>query len=255
MRALMQNSISIRNTKVYLRGGPSTLRSGVIAMMRILVVGTDLSLSSSLQEQLSKESIVIHILHSPELLSNAEQEKHFDLLVFDRDVPGATQDTFLATIRNRWPEMPYILLSSAHSINDCVRCLDDGADDYLLKPVAAVELAARIHAVLRRRDRSGKEVYKLEDLEVNRITHRVNRAGRPIALSPREYELLDFLLRNVGRPVSRADIIQKVWPADANAFTNVVDVYINYLRRKIDFGSLPVLIHTVHGIGYQIGDQ
>jgi two-component system, OmpR family, copper resistance phosphate regulon response regulator CusR len=223
--------------------------------MRILVVEPDPSLFSPLKEQLRKGPFVIHILRSPRVLSKIEQETQFDLLVFDADVPEALEDAFLATIRKHWPNLPYILLSSTNSTKERVRGLNDGADDYLLKPIVAEELTARIHAVLRRRDRSVPDVYKLENLEANRITHRVSRGGRTIALSPREYELLDFLLFNVGRPVSRTAIIQQVWQADADAFTNIVDVYINYLRRKIDFENQPALIHTVHGIGYQIGGK
>ena len=122
-----------------------------------------------------------------------------------------------------------------------------------MKPFAVAELIARVHAILRRRNRPVHDVFVFEDLEVNRVSHEVHRAGRAIELSPKEYALLEYLLRNPGHPVSRNNIIEEVWRMHGDSITNVVDVYINYLRRKIDAGSDRPLIRTIRGVGYQIG--
>lgn len=134
-----------------------------------------------------------------------------------------------------------------------MRGLNAGADDFVVKPFAVAELVARVNAVLRRRNRSARDLFVYQDLESNRITHEVKRAGRPIDLSLKEYAFLEFLLRNPGAPVSRHTIIEQVWRMHGDSVTSVVDVYINYLRRKIDAGSDRPLIRTVRGLGYQIG--
>jgi DNA-binding response OmpR family regulator len=164
----------------------------------------------------------------------------------------AGEDPLRALLR-RWPETPVILLSSESGVEERVRGLNCGADDYVVKPFVMAELVARAHAIIRRRSRPGHDVFTFEDLEVNRVSHEVWRAGRAIELSPKEYTLLEFLLRDPGRPVARHTIIEEVWHMHGDAVTNVVDVYINYLRRKIDLGSEHPLIRTVRGIGYQIG--
>jgi DNA-binding response OmpR family regulator len=134
-----------------------------------------------------------------------------------------------------------------------VRGLDAGADDYLAKPFAFAELAARIRAVLRRGNRNASVVLRVEDLELDRVSHTVQRLGRAIELSPKEFALLEFLMRHAGQPVARAAIVEQVWKLHFDTMTNVVDVYINYLRRKVDSGFDRPLIRTVRGIGYQIG--
>jgi two-component system OmpR family response regulator len=140
-------------------------------------------------------------------------------------------------------------------VEERVRGLDAGADDYVAKPFVFAELSARIRAVLRRGSRPARAVLQIADLELERITHAVHRGGHEIALSPREYGLLEFLMRHAGQPVSRAAIIEQVWKFELETMTNVVDVYINYLRRKVDFGHDRPLIRTIRGVGYQIGED
>jgi two-component system OmpR family response regulator len=130
-----------------------------------------------------------------------------------------------------------ILLSSETSVEERVFGLNGGADDFVVKPFAVAELVARVNAVLRRHNRPARDLFVFEDLEINRITHEVKRAGHPIDLSPKEYALLEFLLRNPGAPISRNSIIELVWRIHGDSVTNVVDFYINYLRRKINAGS------------------
>lgn len=162
-------------------------------------------------------------------------------------------DISLRALQKRWPDAPIILLSADTSVQERVRALDAGADDFLVQPFAAVEFVARVNAILRRRSRPGLEVFIFEDLEVNRVSHEVRRVGHSIELSPKEYALLEYLLRNPGQPVSRGSIIEQVWRMNGDSLTNVVDVYINYLQRKIDSGSDRPLIRTIRGVGYQIG--
>ena len=138
---------------------------------------------------------------------------------------------------------------------DRVSMLDSGADDLVLKPFAFSELSARVRALLRRGSRPGTRVLRIEDLELSRVEHIVKRGGRRIDLTPKEFALLEYLMRNAGKHVTRAQIIEHVWNLSFDTMTNVVDVYINYLRKKVDAGSERKLIHTVRGVGYRVAVQ
>ncbi len=221
--------------------------------MRILVAEPDPFLADFLKEHLRKENFTIQLLHSTADLSAIDSSVAFDLLLFDLNQPASVSPDLLAQIQNRWPDLPYILLSANNTAEERIKGLNAGADDFVGKPLTFAELLARIQAVLRRRGRPVQDVYQFEDLEINRVTHSVRRAGQLIDLSPKEYALLDFLLRNPGRPVTRTSIVEQVWRMHPDSVTNVVDVYINYLRRKIDAGAARPLIRTIRGIGYQIG--
>ena len=221
--------------------------------MRLLVAEADTSLAEFLQTRLQQEHFVVQLASTGDQISKFGEKSLFDLILLDLNLPGVPGPDYLRHLQSRWPEAPVVLLSSASSVEERIKGLDAGADDIIMKPFAWSELAARIRAVLRRRNRSSREVFQYEDLEVNRVSHEVRRAGRPVELSPKEYALLEFLLRNPGRPVSRAAIIEEVWRIHGDSITNVVDVYINYLRRKIDSGADHPLIRTIRGVGYQIG--
>ena len=225
---------------------------GETTRMRILVVEADPCFVHSLND-LRHDNFSVQTLAPAGSLFQIPANAQFDLLLFDTDHSVASESELLLAIQQRWPNLPYILLSAANSPEDRVRYLDSGADDVLVKPIVVSELVARMRAVLRRHSRPLRNTYLFADLEVNRLTHRVSRGGKTIDLSPKEYALLDFLLGNLGRPVTRAAIIEKVWHADVATFTNIVDVYINYLRHKIDLGNQQPIIRTVRGIGYQIG--
>lgn len=159
----------------------------------------------------------------------------------------------LRKIRAKKPDLPVLMVTSASAAEERVRLLDAGADDSLVKPFAFEELAARIRAVLRRGNRPGRAVLKVDDLEIDRVAHAVQRAGHAIDLSPKEFALLEFLMRHEGQAVTRTTIVEQVWKLNFDTMTNVVDVYINYLRRKVDSGYDRPLIRTIRGIGYQIG--
>jgi DNA-binding response OmpR family regulator len=136
-----------------------------------------------------------------------------------------------------------------------VSCLDAGADDYLTKPFSFSELSARVRALMRRKSRPVQTLLRADDLEVDCILRTVRRSGKDIDLTPREFSLLEYLMRNSGRRVTRSDIIENVWKMAPDTPTNVVDVYVNYLRRKIDYGHRVKLIRTVRGVGYEFGTE
>jgi two-component system copper resistance phosphate regulon response regulator CusR len=221
--------------------------------MRLLVAEADASLAEFLQTRLQQEHFTVQLASTGDQISKFGEKSLFDLILLDLNLPGVPGPDYLRHLQTRWPEAPVVLLSPASSVEERVKVLDAGADDIIVKPFVWSELAARIRAVLRRRNRPARDVFQFEDLEVNRVSHEVRRAGHAVELSPKEYALLEFLLRNPGRPVARAAIIEEVWRIHGDSITNVVDVYINYLRRKIDSGADNPLIRTIRGVGYQIG--
>jgi len=221
--------------------------------MRLLVAEADSSLAEFLQARFQQEHFTVQIASTGHQISELSEKSPLDLVILDLNLPGIPGLEFLHTLRRQWPETPVILVSQATAVDDRVRGLNAGADDFVVKPFAVAELVARVHAVLRRRNRPVTDTIGFEDLEVNRVSHKVSRNGRPIELSPKEYALLEYLLRHSRRPVSRNSIIEEFWCLHSDAITNVVDVYINYLRKKIDAGSDRPLIRTIRGVGYQIG--
>jgi len=223
--------------------------------MRLLVAEAEPSLAEFLKTRLQQEQYAVRLIGNGKEIAEIGEATQFDAVLLDMSLPGIAGLDVLRSLQRRWPSAPVILLSGDTTVEERVRGLEAGADDFLVKPFALAELLARIRAVARRRNRTPQELFSYEDLEVNRVSHQVSRGGRAIELSPKEYALLEFLLRNPGRPVSRAAIIEEVWRIHGDSITNVVDVYINYLRRKIDMGSDHPLIRTVRGVGYQIGGQ
>jgi two-component system, OmpR family, copper resistance phosphate regulon response regulator CusR len=221
--------------------------------MRLLVAEADTALAEFLQSRFQQENFSVQRISHSDHLSSFPEAVSFDIVLLDMNLPGLPGSDPLRGITRCWPEIPVILLSAETSVEARIRGLNAGADDFLVKPFAVAELVARAHAVLRRRSRPVQDVFRFEDLQVNRVSHQVSRGGRSIDLSPKEYALLEFLLRNPGRAVPRNAIIEEVWRMHGDSITNVVDVYINYLRRKIDAGSDRPLIRTIRGVGYQIG--
>ena len=161
----------------------------------------------------------------------------------------------LRQLRTRKPSMPILVLTGRNRVEDRVQCLDLGADDYLVKPFSFTELSARIRALLRRSHLPAESVLMVDNLKLDRVERRVERAGRRIDLTSKEFALLEYLMRNAGRRVTRAMIIEHVWNLSFDTCTNVVDVYINYLRRKVDDGFERRLIHTIRGVGYELSHR
>ena len=223
--------------------------------MRILVTEDDPRLADFLCQELQKEQFVVQLVADGIEAQELALNQHYDLVILDLALLGAMGLEVLRGIRSKKPDLPLLSVTAAAMVEERVRGLDAGADDYVLKPFVFAELSARIRAVLRRGSRPSRAVLQTADLELERITHAVQRGGHEIALSPKEYALLEFLMRNAGRPVSRAAILAQVWKFDLDTMTNVVDVYINYLRRKVDLGYDTALIRTIRGVGYQIGEN
>ena len=222
------------------------------AHMKILVAEDDVPLAEFLRQKLGQEQFAVQIASMGGEAQRLAVEQPFDMVLLDLNLNGATGLDVLRGIRLKKPDIPVMLLTGANQLEERIRGLDAGADDYVAKPFAFAELAARIRAVLRRGARPGHAVLQIDDLKLNRLSHTVQRGGRSIDLSPKEFALLEFLMMHRGQAVSRSAIVEQVWKLNFDTMTNVVDVYINYLRRKIDFGFDRALIRTVRGVGYQI---
>jgi len=221
--------------------------------MRILVAEDDAPLADFLSQQLQQEQFTVRVVSDGLEAQRVASDQPFDLVLLDLGLPGAQGLDVLRVIRSKKPDLPVLIVTAAARVEERVRGLDAGADDYLAKPFAFAELSARIRAVLRRGNRGARVVLQIEDLELDRMAHVVRRGSRDIALSPKEFALLELLMCNEGRPVARAAIIENVWKLHLDTMTNVVDVYINYLRRKVDSGYDRTLIRTIRGVGYQMG--
>jgi DNA-binding response OmpR family regulator len=221
--------------------------------MRILVAEDDAPLAEFLHQRLQQEQFAVQVVSNGKEAQQLASDQAYDLVVLDLSLPGVNGLEVLRAIRSKKPDLPVLIVTGATMVEERVRGLDAGADDYLAKPFAFVELAARIRAILRRGNRPARAVLQVEDLELDRVSHSVRRGNRNIELSPKEFALLEFLMRHEGQPVSRSSIVEQVWKLNLDTMTNVVDVYINYLRRKVDSGHGRVLIRTIRGVGYQIG--
>ena len=220
--------------------------------MRILIVEDDAALSSFVRKGLEAEHYAVDATTDGERGRAMALEFDYDLLVLDLNLPGVDGISLLKSLRQRKPSVPVMILTARSRVEDRVLCLDTGADDYLIKPFSFLELSARARALLRRSHLPSESVLTVRDLRLDRVERRVERSGRRIELTTKEFALLEYLMRNAGRRLTRAMIIEHVWNLTFDSTTNVVDVYINYLRRKVDDGFTPPLIHTVRGVGYQI---
>jgi DNA-binding response OmpR family regulator len=216
--------------------------------MRILVVEDNESVLESLNRGLHESGYAVQVATTgAEALERATADE-YDLLILDRMLPELSGDEVCRRLRQQESSVPILMLTARAEIGDRVEGLDLGADDYLTKPFAFAELLARVRALLRRGEALTPAILRLEDLQLDPSARTVTRAGKPISLSLREFALLDFLMRNAGRVVTRESIVSHVWgqPLASNA----VEVYITYLRRKIDKGHAKKLIHNVRGVGY-----
>jgi len=220
--------------------------------MRILIVEDDAALSSFIRKGLEAEHHAVDVANEGSTGCAMALEFAYDLVVLDLNLPGTDGLTVLKSVRQKKANLPVMILTARSRVEDRVQCLDAGADDYLVKPFSYLELSARARALLRRSHRPSETLLTVRDLSLDRVERKVERAGRPIELTSKEFALLEYLMRNAGRRLTRAMIIEHVWNLTFDSTTNVVDVYINYLRRKVDDGFSPCLIHTVRGVGYQI---
>lgn len=223
--------------------------------MRILVAEDDASLASFLRKGLEAENYAVDVAGDGHGAAQLAREQDYDLLILDLNLPGASGVEVLTRLRAHKPALPVLVLTARGGVEDRVQVLDLGADDYLTKPFSFSELSARARALLRRRQPPAEAILRVGELELDRLEHKVRRAGQPIELTPKEFALLEYLMLNAPRRVTRAMIIEHVWNLSFDTMTNVVDVYINYLRKKVDGGFDTKLIRTIRGVGYSIGAE
>lgn len=225
--------------------------------MRVLIVEDDRALGAFLRTGLEAEGHVVDWVEDGEAALAYASAHSPDLMVLDLSLPKRDGMEVLAVMRARHDDASVLVLTGRNDIDARVECLDLGADDCLLKPFSFFELTARCRALLRRREQFADPVLRHGDLQLHRIEHKVTRAGRNIELTAKEFSLLEYLLQHCGECVSRSQLLAEVWQITAETGTNVVDVYINYLRRKLDSGELNgvngPLIETVRGTGYRLG--
>lgn len=223
--------------------------------MRILIAEDDAPLASFVAKAFLAEGHDCQIAGDGEEALAKLTADSFELLILDLNLPRLSGGEVLRRIRERDPEIPVLILTATDHISERVACLDAGADDYLTKPFSFSELSARVRALIRRKGRPVQTILRADDLELDCVLRTVRRSGAEIELTPREFSLLEYFMRNMGRRITRNNIIENVWKLSPDTATNVVDVYVNYLRRKIDEGHSVKLIRTVRRIGYEFGIQ
>ena len=220
--------------------------------MRILLVEDDAPLASFVRKGLEAEHYAVDVAVDGEQARTLALDYEYDLIVLDLNLPKLDGISVLNAVRPLKPTLPVLVLTARSRVEDRVQALDSGADDCLNKPFSFTELSARVRALLRRGRPAKDSVLKLADLALDRIERRVERSGKRIELTSKEFALLEYLMRNAGRRITRTMIVEHVWNISFDTATNVVDVYINYLRKKVDDGFEPKLIHTIRGVGYEL---
>lgn len=222
--------------------------------MRILIIEDDKKIANAIKKGLEQKSYACDVRFDGETGLARASSGEYDLIILDRMLPEIDGIKICQTLRDNKIYEPVLILTAKDKIADRVEGLKAGADDYLIKPFAFEELLARIQALLRRPQKIKNDIIKIEDLELNRIKFEVKRNGKKINLSKKEFTLLEYLMRNPNRILTKDNIISHVWDYDADILPNTVEVFIGYLRNKIDkpFLNKPKLIQTVRGFGYKI---
>jgi two-component system copper resistance phosphate regulon response regulator CusR len=223
--------------------------------MRILVAEDDEKAASLLVQGLKAEGYSVDLAQDGDEAIWLAESHPYDVLVFDVMMPAKDGFTAVRHLRRKNILTPVIFLTARSEVEDRVRGLDAGGDDYLVKPFSLAELQARLRAVLRRRRPQLTNVLRVGDLELDLIARRARRAGQEIELTNREFALLEFLAVNSPKPVSKMAIVEHVWDQHFDSQTNVVNVYISYLRKKIDLPGLKPLLQTVRGVGFALAEE
>jgi two-component system, OmpR family, response regulator len=218
---------------------------------RILVVEDDPETAGQLVEQLSTSGYQVDLANSGSEALNHAGTCDYAVITIDRMLPDIDGIAVMRQLRDDGVSSPFLIISALGEIDDKVRGLRAGGDDYLVKPFSFIELLARLEALGRRSDTVAKEtILRVGDLAIDLISRTASRHGKDILLLPREFQLLEYLARNEGRVVSRAMLLQHVWDLHFDPSTNIIDVYVGRVRRKVDDGQAYPLIHTIRGIGY-----
>jgi DNA-binding response OmpR family regulator len=222
--------------------------------MRMLLVEDERKVSELVARALRAERYAVDIADDGMQGWELAQAYDYDLIILDLMLPGLSGEELLRRVRRRNPHVPILVLTARAATEDKVSNFEAGADDYLTKPFAFAELIMRVKALLRRGPVARSSVLRIADLELDRFTQQVRRAGRRIELTPKEYALLEYLASSPGRVFSRTMIIEHVWDQSFEGLTNIVDVYVRHLRSKVDDPFAVKLIRTVRGVGYGIGE-
>ncbi len=219
-------------------------------LMRILVVEDEKKVSSFIKKGLEEESYAVDVAGDGEDGLYMAETYDYDLVILDLMLPKMDGLDVLSSMRSKKIQTPVIILTARSGVGDRVEGLNRGADDYLPKPFAFTELLARVKALLRRSAASRAQKLEAADLVLDPLTRSVTRSGQRVELTAKEYALLEYFLCNKGKPLTRTLISEHVWDINFDSMTNVVDVYVNHLRNKIDKDFEPKLIHTIRGVGY-----
>ncbi|UXM94058.1 response regulator transcription factor [Bartonella sp. HY329] len=221
--------------------------------MKILVIEDDREASRYLEKALNEMGHLVDVAGDGETGYTLAEHGNYDVLVVDRMLPRRDGLSVIAGLRAQGVETPVLILSALGQVDDRVTGLRAGGDDYLTKPYAFSELLARIEVLQRRKSpKDGETVYRVGDLELDRLSHSARRAGHEIALQPREFRLLEYLMRHAGQVVTRTMLLENVWDYHFDPQTNVIDVHISRLRSKIEKDFDSALLHTIRGAGYML---
>ncbi len=227
-----------------------------MSSMRILIVEDDSEAAAYLVKAFREAGYVAD--HAADGLTGCAQaqNEHYDVLIVDRMLPKMDGLSLIGALREQKVTTPVLILSALGQVDDRVKGLRAGGDDYLAKPYAFSELLARIEVLSRRnsRDKTEETVYRVGDLELDRLAHKVARGGKEIVLQPREFRLLEYLMRHAGQVVTRTMLLENVWDYHFDPQTNVIDVHISRLRSKIETDTASPLLHTIRGAGYMVRD-
>ena len=225
------------------------------SLMRILLAEDEPKVAEHVRLGLVAEGYAVDVAADGDEAVWLAEEIKYDALLLDVTMPHKDGFTVVRLLRRKQNLAPVIFLTARDDVQDKVRGLDAGADDYLTKPFSITELLARLRAVLRRQRPHATTVVRVCDLELDLVAHEARRGGEQIELTPREFALLEFLISNSPKPVSKTAIVEHVWDQHFDSETNVVNVFINLLRKKIDRPGLPPLIHTVRGVGFALREE
>jgi DNA-binding response OmpR family regulator len=223
--------------------------------MRLLVIEDEAKVAKFIQQGLVAERYSVDLAGDGRSGFELATSFHYDLVILDLMLPGMDGSEVLRRLRATNPSVPVLVLTARDALPDKISHLEAGADDYITKPFAFAELVARTKALLRRGPVSRSNTLKIADLEVDRLTQLVRRGARRIELTSKEYALLEYLITNAGRVLSRNMILEHVWDQSFDGFSNIVDVYVGHLRSKVDDGFEPKLLKTVRGVGYVLRDE
>ncbi|MEE2987732.1 MAG: response regulator transcription factor [Nitrospinota bacterium] len=218
--------------------------------MRLLVIEDEKKVASFVKKGLEEETYVVDVAYDGEEGLLLAQQGEYDLIILDLMLPVLDGLEVLSRLRAGKNDVPIILLTAKDSVEEKVTGLNKGADDYLTKPFAFSELMARIRVLLRRGKAETKTELQIDNLTLDLVSHKVKRNGEEIELTGKEYSLLEYFLRNQGKVLTRTMIAEHVWDYNFDTFTNVIDVYVNHLRKKIDKNYPKKLLHTLRGVGY-----